>query len=261
MAGRPTCTRCSKSIANDPKSCGDNGCLNVFHPRCAPLYVRTAAAASCCKLAFPFGTGGSRQQNRRTQARAQSRTVRAQNFDRDRDVNFDLNLPSASFNSILPFSQPSSAAFHQSQPHLTQQSNFLSYLPNSAQTLDPMRSREPVISMHTPQSANRSVPISQLPINSLRDSSQIVHPDTFQNLTAEQQASAMYSCMYSCLLSNQNMQSQLSEFNSRIAASENNSSLALSVATANQDEVAQLREELTDLRAAAANSNQSKSSF
>ena len=67
----------------------------------------------------------------------------------------------------------------------------------------------------------------------------------------------MYACMYSCLLSNQNVQSQLSEINARVATSENNASRALSLATNNQDEVARLREEVTDLRAAPANSTQS----
>ena len=142
MPDRPICSRCTKPIANDARSCGDDQCYNIFHPRCSSLYARTASASACCKIAFPLSVAANRTLNRKKQSTVQSRTTRAQYFDRDRDVVFDPNQPSTSrgdaqsFNSILPFSQSQTASFRQSQPH-SMQPSFSSYPSNSVQSLDP----------------------------------------------------------------------------------------------------------------------------
>ena len=102
-----------------------------------------------------------------------------------------------------------------------------------------------------------------LPTSNLSHNDQIVHPDTWANLSSSEQQSAMYSCMYSCLISNQKMQSRMSAINERVATAEGNASTALNVSSSTkhtvlavQDEVVLLRSEVKELRETAATRQQ-----
>ena len=277
MTDRPTCSRCSKSIATEVSKCGESQCLNTFHPRCSYLFTRTASAPECCKIAFPYGrqsqSAVKNRAARKNQVASNSRAERARLFDNDRDRNTNP-LQSPDRSQLIPSSSDRLSS-HQyvanSNPHLplahqhSQHSQH--YVPNPFLHQPPMgqQTHGPGLFQTTPHSNRHSTAMSRpslamsLPTSDLSHNAQIVHPDTWANLSPSEQQSAMYSCMYSCLMSNQKMQSQMSAINERVATAEGNASTALNVASSTkhtvstvQDEVVLLRSEVKELREAAA---------
>ena len=274
MSDRPTCSRCSKPIATDVSKCGDSQCLNTYHPRCSYLFTKTASAPECCKKAFPFGRNSksiaSNRTVRKNQTASKSRSERARLFDSDRDQNMPLSHSPDRSQHQVPISgrPPSRQSGANNVTHLPlahPQSQQYVQNPFLHQPAAGLQNFRPISYPNTPHSSHPSAGMGRpslamtIPTPDLPHDSQIVHPDTWANLSPAEQQSAMYSCMYSCLMSNQRVQSQISAINERVATAEGNASTALQVASSNkntisyvQDEVVQLRSEVKGLREASA---------